>query len=772
MKNKMLITICALLTMSASTFAQSILDAKQLAYAKAHLKDAAYSQAFRNLVSLADGDLLLKPPTVMTKEYIPASGSKHDYVSLARYAWPDETQPNGLPYVMRDGVSNPELKKFDRNKLSAMANAVYRLSLAYYFSGEEKYAQKATELIRVWFIDKKTKVNPNLRFAQHIPGKADGRCYGVIDAYSYVEMLDGVQLLEKSKSFTQKDSKLLKAWFSQLLKWLLTHPQAIEESYQKNNHATAYDVQVAAYALYTGNKKVFSDIVDNFPKRRIATQIMPDGKQPYELRRTLAFGYSQYNLTHIIDLMLMIKHQGVDFRQYCVSGEHSFFKAMDFLAPYMGKSVSDWPYQQISGWEDKQQEMAKDFYRTYLLDESRKDYLQIYRNVKMRDWRDLFVLTYEKPTKLDNAMANADEQLHYALKCTSEARKTAKGNKVNPRSIDKEGNLVLVGPKDWCSGFFAGTLWQMYQYSHMQFWRENAVSNTWLIESAKWHKGTHDLGFMIGDSFGKAYQLTGEQSYRDVMLQAARTLCTRYSPKVGCIRSWDHNADRWTFPVIIDNMMNLEILFEAYKLTGDKSFYDIAVSHANVTMKNHFRDDYSSYHVVDYDPVTGTVRSRVTHQGYSDDSFWSRGQGWALYGYTMCYRYTHDQRYLEQAKNIAKFLFSLNNMPEDGIFFWDMKDPSIPDAPRDASAAALVASAFYELQAYVGAELGKQYIAYADKIVNSLIDHYQAPVGSNQGFLLLHSTGNKPANSEIDVPINYADYFYMEALRRKSMLVN
>ncbi len=768
----MLITICALLTMSASTVAQSILDAKQLAYAKAHLKDAAYSQAFRNLVSLADDDLLLKPPTVMTKEYIPASGSKHDYVSLARYAWPDETQPNGLPYVMRDGVSNPELKKFDRNKLSAMANAVYRLSLAYYFSGEEKYAQKATELIRVWFIDKKTKVNPNLRFAQHIPGKADGRCYGVIDAYSYVKMLDGVQLLEKSKSFTQKDSKLLKAWFSQLLKWLLTHPQAIEESYQKNNHATAYDVQVAAYALYTGNKKVFSDIVDNFPKRRIATQIMPDGKQPYELRRTLAFGYSQFNLKHIIDLMLMIKHQGVDFRQYCVSGEHSFFKAMDFLAPYMGKSVSDWPYQQISGWEDKQQEMAKDFYRTYLLDESRKDYFQIYRNVKMRDWRDLFVLTYEKPTKLDNAMANADEQLHYALKCTSEARKTAKGNKVNPRSIDKDGNLVLVGPKDWCSGFFAGTLWQMYQYSHMQFWRENAVSNTWLIESAKWYKGTHDLGFMIGDSFGKAYQLTGEQSFRDVMLQAARTLCTRYSPKVGCIRSWDHNADRWTFPVIIDNMMNLEILFEAYKLTGDKSFYDIAVSHANVTMKNHFRDDYSSYHVVDYDPVTGTVRSRVTHQGYSDDSFWSRGQGWALYGYTMCYRYTHDQRYLEQAKNIAKFLFSLNNMPEDGIFFWDMKDPSIPDAPRDASAAALVASAFYELQAYVGAELGKQYIAYADKIVNSLIDHYQAPVGSNQGFLLLHSTGNKPANSEIDVPINYADYFYMEALRRKSMLVN
>ena len=764
--------MCALLLMSAGALAQSVLDAQHLLYVKLHLSDPSYAQAYKALKKQAEHDLVMKPLTVMSKDYIPSSGSKHDYVSLARYAWPDQTKPNGLPYMMRDGISNPELNKFDRNKLSDMTGAIYRLSLAYYFSGNEKYAKKATELIHIWFLDKTTRMNPNLRYAQHIPGEADGRCYGVIDAYSFVEMLDGVQLLEKSKSFTTKDSKNLKAWFSQLLKWLLTHPQAIEESNQKNNHAIAYDVQVAAYSLYTGNRKVFCDVLAYFPKRRIATQIAPDGSQPHELRRTLAFGYSQYNLHHIIDLMLMVKHQGLDFRKYCTSDEHSFFKAMDFLASYMGKSVKLWPYQQISGWEGKQQEMACDFYRAYTLDESRKDYLHIYQQVKYRDWSDLFVLLYETPTKIDNAMARANEQLRYALKCTAEARKTAKGDRVTPRSIDKDGNLVLVGPKDWCSGFFAGTLWQMYQYSHEQYWRENAVSNTWLIESAKWHRGTHDLGFMIGDSFGKAYQLIEEQSYRDVMLQAARTLCTRFSPKVGCIRSWDHNADKWKFPVIIDNMMNLEMLFEAYQLTGDKSFYDIAVSHANVTMKNHFRDDYSSFHVVDYDPVTGAVRSRVTHQGYSDDSFWSRGQGWALYGYTMCYRYTHGLRYLEQAKNVAKFLFSLKNMPEDGIFYWDMKDPAIPDAPRDASSAALVASAFYELQGYVDAELGKQYKAYADKIVNSLIDHYQAPVGSNQGFLLLHSTGHKPGNSEIDVPINYADYFYMEALQRKALIDN
>lgn len=764
--------MCALLLMSAGALAQSVLDVQHLLYVKQHLSDPAYAQAYKALKMQAEHDLVMKPLSVVSKDYIPSSGSKHDYVSLARYAWPDQTKPNGLPYIMRDGISNPELNKFDRNKLSATTSAIYRLSLAYYFSGNEKYAKKATELIHIWFLDKTTRMNPNLRYAQHVPGEADGRCYGVIDAYSFVEMLDGVQLLEMSKSFTAKDSKQLKNWFSQFLKWLLTHPQAIEESNQKNNHAIAYDVQVAAYSLYTGNRKVFNDVLAYFPKRRMATQIAPDGSQPHELSRTLAFGYSQYNLHHIIDLMLMVKHQGLDFRKYDISDEHSFFKAMDFMAPYMGKGVKQWPYQQISGWEEKQQEMACDFYRAYTLDESRKDYLHIYRQVKYRDWSDLFVLLYETPTKIDNAMARADEQLRYALKCTAEARKTAKGDRVTPRSIDKDGNLVLVGPKDWCSGFFAGTLWQMYQYSHEQYWRENAVSNTWLIESAKWHRGTHDLGFMIGDSFGKAYQLTEEQSYRDVMLQAARTLCTRFSPKVGCIRSWDHNADKWKFPVIIDNMMNLEMLFEAYQLTGDKSFYDIAVSHANVTMKNHFRDDYSSFHVVDYDPVTGAVRSRITHQGYSDDSFWSRGQGWALYGYTMCYRYTHDQRYLEQAMNVAKFLFSLKNMPEDGIFYWDMKDPAIPDAPRDASSAALVASAFYELQGYVDAELGRQYKAYADNIINSLIDHYQAPVGSNQGFLLLHSTGHKPGNSEIDVPINYADYFYMEALQRKALLDN
>lgn len=762
--------ICVMLLAALRVSAQSVLDAGHLAYVRQHLSAPAYSQAFKALMCEADSALNIEPVSVVSKEYTPSSGTKHDYVSLARYSWPDKTKKNGIPYITRDGVTNPEIKKFDREKLGMMAAAVYRLALAYYFSGDEKYAAKATQMLRVWFLDKTTRMNPNLRFAQHVPGVAEGRCYGLIDTYSFVGMLDGVMLLNGSKAFTSKDSKQLKAWFSKLLDWFLTHPQALEEKAQRNNHSIAYDAQVAAFALYTGRKDVFNGVMARFPKERVAVQIEPDGTMPAELRRTLAFHYSQYNLTHIIDLMLMARHQGYDISKHCVSGDRSFYKAMDYIARYMGKPADNWPYRQISGWDKSQQNMARDFYRGYLLDPTRTDWLALYHKIIRRGWQDIFVLEYETPSKVEDALAQADAQLRFALKCAGEARGKTKGKGVIPRTIDSKGNLVLVGPRDWCSGFFAGILWQMYQFTHTQFWRENAVSNTWLIESAKSYRGTHDLGFMFNNSFGKALHITGEQSYRDVLLQAARSLITRFSPKVGCIRSWDHNSANWKFPVIIDNMMNLEMLFEATRLTGDSTFHKIALRHADTTIKNHFREDCSSFHVVDYDPETGSVRMRVTAQGYSDDSYWSRGQGWGLYGFTMCYRYTGDKRYLEQARKIAKFIMSLDNMPDDRVFYWDMKCPDIPATERDASSAAIVASALYELQQYVGEAESSAYKDYADKIVNSLIDSYQAVPGSTQGFLLLHSVGSKPGNSEVDVPLNYADYYYIEALMRKMQI--
>jgi uncharacterized protein YyaL (SSP411 family) len=212
-------------------------------------------------------------------------------------------------------------------------------------------------------------------------------------------------------------------------------------------------------------------------------------------------------------------------------------------------------------------------------------------------------------------------------------------------------------------------------------------------------------------------------------------------------------------------MMNLELLFEATRLSGDSSFYKVAVTHANTTLKNHFRPDNSSYHVIDYDPETGKVLHKQTLQGFADSSAWARGQAWGLYGYTMCYRETHNKVYLQQAEKIAKYIFSNPQMPADLVPYWDYDAAKLPGQPRDASAAAIAASALYELSSY--SANGKVYKKTADKILNSLSNYYQPRQGDARGFLLLHSTGHKPANSEIDVPIIYADYYYLEALLRQ-----
>ena len=782
----------------ATAGAQSIWDGQHLARVKGELSQPAYAAAYRQLIAEADRQMSQPPLSVMMKEKVAVSGDKHDYLSLSRYFWPDPTKPDGLPYVSRDGVSNPELEKLDRPKLSGMAAGVTTLSLAWYFSGDERYAQKATELLRTWFLNKDTRMNPNLNYAQIVPGKFDGkgRCYGVIDSYSFVEMLDAVQLLEQSAAFTPKDSKALKAWFSKFLDWILTSPQGIEEGNQLNNHSTAHDVQVIAYARYVGNKKVLDDYLGNFYERRMLKQIQSDGSQPQELRRTLGFGYSQYNLTHIIDVLSLsqlsaLKSQtsNLKFQTSNLKSQTSNLKsqitlaekAADFLTPYLGKKVEEWPYQQISEWDYKQNELAKDLYRLYLLDPQRTDYLQLARQHIVKRFSDRFFLLYYTPDSTDNAFAAADTQLRFLVRQTQQARRDiADKQKIMPRCVEKDGSLRLVGITDWCSGFFPGELWHMYQYSHDPYWRELAVSNTWKIEEVKHHNGTHDLGFMMYNSFGKAYELTGEQSYRDVVIRSAETLATRFNETVGCIRSWNWGTpDRWQFAVIIDNMMNLELLFEASRLTGDKKYYNIAVSHANTTLQHHFRDDYSSYHVVDYNPADGTVIKRITHQGLFDESVWSRGQAWGLYGFTMCYRYTHDKAYLQQAQNIARFFFSQKDLPRDMIPYWDMRDPAIPSGqgpardggvPRDASAAAIFASGLYELATYSDQAAAHEYRRIADRIVQSLETTYQSEPMQNQGFLLLHSTGNYPSKDEIDVPINYADYYYLEALHRRATM--
>lgn len=364
--------------------------------------------------------------------------------------------------------------------------------------------------------------------------------------------------------------------------------------------------------------------------------------------------------------------------------------------------------------------------------------------------------------KLPAVMADAEKQTKVMLEAVPAARE-GKPDLVSPRTIEN-GKLKLVASRDWTSGFFPGVLWYLYQYTGKPEWLSEAKAYTANIEREKTNAGTHDMGFKIYCSFGTGYNLTKDAAYREVIIQSAKTLSTRFNPRVGCIRSWDHHKDVWGFPVIIDNMMNLELLFEATKLTGDSSFHKIAVTHANTTMKNHYRPDYSTWHVIDYDTATGAVVKRNTHQGYSHGSSWSRGQAWGLYGYTMCYRYTRDPAYLQQAEKVAAFMLNHPRMPADLVPYYDFDAPGIPNEPRDASAAAIVASGLYELSGY--SKNGKNYRQKADKIVANLARSYRSPIGDNFGFLLLHSTGSKPANSEVDVPLNYADYYYLEALLR------
>lgn len=406
MKLKTVQWILAILLLTSSAQAQSIWDTAHLAKVRQSISRRFYKTAYIALKKEADSILCFRPLSVMMKEKTPASGNKHDYMSQARYYWPDSTKPNGLPYINRDGISNPELDKLDRNTLGMTANRITTLILAWYFSGDEKYAQKAVELIRVWFLDKATRMNPNLEYAQMIPGQNNdkGRCYGLIDTYSFVEMLDAIALLEQSNAITVTDSRHLKSWFSQLTEWMLTSQQGKEEAAGANNHSVAFDAQIIAFSLYTGDKKLAKKIIEAFPEKRIFLQIEPDGRQIHELQRTLAFHYSQYNLEHFIDIMLMAKKLCRKIDNVTSADGRNFYKAMDFLASYLEKNKSEWAYQQISGWESTLQNFCKDLYRTAVyLNPARKDYLRLYYAHRVFEPQDRFNLLYvQEDTETEN----------------------------------------------------------------------------------------------------------------------------------------------------------------------------------------------------------------------------------------------------------------------------------------------------------------------------------------------------------------------------------
>lgn len=337
-----------------------------------------------------------------------------------------------------------------------------------------------------------------------------------------------------------------------------------------------------------------------------------------------------------------------------------------------------------------------------------------------------------------------------------------------PRSFKDDKTRWIGTPYDWTEGFWSGTCWMMYENSKDEKWKEAAIASQKIFEAHKDLTNDHDLGFIFNNSFGKAFKITGDEQYKKVLIDASNSLVTRFNENVGCMQSWDvvgnwQEKRGWKFPVIIDNLMNLEMLFEASEITKDSIYKNIAIKHANTTMENHFRADGSSYHVLDYNPETGEVYSKITAQGYADDSAWARGQAWGLYAYTMCYRFTNDKKYLDFAEKIANFILTHPNYPKDGVPYWDFNAPNIPNEKRDASSGAIIASALLELSNYTN----DKYLKNAEHILNSLgSDSYTAKKGENGHFVLMHSVGSIPHGNEIDVPLNYADYYYIEALMR------
>ncbi|MDR0415345.1 MAG: glycoside hydrolase family 88 protein [Prevotellaceae bacterium] len=402
----------------------------------------------------------------------------------------------------------------------------------------------------------------------------------------------------------------------------------------------------------------------------------------------------------------------------------------------------------------------------------------------------------------DRERAFVESNIQFAVAQTKKMVQAVEDNlakKTYPRTT-RSGALSSTNMYDWTSGFFPGSLWYLYELSRDELFKVKAEAWTSSLEPLKTYTGTHDLGFMMYCSFGNGYRLAPAETaaYKDILIQGASSLCARYNDVTRCIQSWgagkSWDGQERKFPVIIDNMMNLEMLMWAAKTASDTAeaarFRRIAVTHANTTIKNHLRPDYSVYHVVSYDPQTGKVDNRTTAQGWSDNSTWSRGQAWGIYGFTMMYRETGDKKYLETAQKMANFFLTHANLPADKIPYWDFNaqqdgyTPPWPDRTkafpvppsefpiahyRDASAGAIVASALFELYGHTG---NKTYLASAVEMLHSLAsDSYRAGLGENGNFILKHCVGSIPHGSEIDVPLVYADYYFIEALLRYRKLL-
>lgn len=407
-----------------------------------------------------------------------------------------------------------------------------------------------------------------------------------------------------------------------------------------------------------------------------------------------------------------------------------------------------------------------------------------------------FCLMFSGPAALMAGAQNSEqdfirENMEFAARQYGHMLQTPRSGKaVMPHSMRRDGTVAKGTIQLWTAGFFPGSLWYLSAYLNDRALQDSALVYTRMMEPSKTYTGNHDIGFMMYCSYGNALRFAPQPEYKDILIQSAQSLCTRFRPKAGIIQSWNgfrswHGDKVYDCPVIIDNMMNLELLFYASKATGDDKYRDIAIQHAENTLKNHVRKDYSCYHIVYYDKATGAPIKGETSQGYADNSAWARGQAWAIYGFTMCYRETRDKRFLKAARRLADFYLNHPNLPSDGIPWWDFNayQPGFEPGKnsgariattnyRDASAAACTASALLELSTYCSGKAGQRYLDAARHILHTLGSPvYRAKEGENANFVLMHSTGALPQRSEIDVPLTYADYYFIEALYRYNLLL-
>jgi unsaturated chondroitin disaccharide hydrolase len=742
-------------------------------------RDSALTPAYRTLLAAADRALTMKPLSVMQKKMIPPSGNKHDYMSYAPYYWPDTTKPGGIPYIVRDGQMNPTSRvDHDGLRIQATTDAVQALALAHFFSGDSKYSKRAGELLRVFFLDSATRMNPNLQYAQAIPGITTGRGIGLVDTRILPQLVDAVSLLRGAPGWSEADNAAFTNWCREFLMWMRTSKNGNDERKANNNHGTWYDAQVVALALFTGDTTLARSVLLEDTERRIDEHFQPDGSQPRELARTRPLHYTLFNLDPYTQLAEMAPRVGVDLWRYQSPNGGSIRKGLEWVAPY-ADSAHKWSKPDIEpltfddfftplarGYDRLQArkleeaigslpKSARDTSRTILL---YPHALGVDDNLKFADESGTLMIPILSP--------NSEELLRAASRKLLAAATRLDPANGYPRSTAPDGSWIQRPPNEWTSGFFAGALWYMYELDHSPKWKSLAEKWTRGLEADKKITTTHDLGFLIFNSFGHGFLLTGDPHYKEIVLEASANLAKRYNPRVGMIKSWDTEKtgdarSSWKFPVIIDNLMNLDMLFWASSNGGPSRWGDIAHGHALKSADVHLRGDGSTAHVALFDPQTGKLIRTATWQGYSDSSAWARGQAWAMYGFTEAYGATGDPRLLDAARKAAEFF--LEHRTTDDAPYWDFRDPAIPNAMHDASAAAIAASALFALARKVPEDL--RYEAAAMWLLNALATNYLAPASSSE--ILMHAVGNKPQNAEVDVGLVYADYYYIEALLRE-----